>query len=640
MRAFGAAASVRLSRTLQSTNPREQPQRALVIAALGVVFGDIGTSPLYAFRECFHPDHGIAVNEANVLGLLSLILWSLILIISVKYVGIVLRADNRGEGGVLALSTLLSSASSNWRLWRPVAALGVFGAALFFGDGLITPAITILSATEGLAVATPRLEHFVLPGALAVLTMLFLLQRRGTGAMGRLFGPATLVWFITLGLLGLRWVLTHPTVLGALNPLHAISFTAHNGTAGFVTLASVFLAVTGGEALYADMGHFGRPPIRRAWFLIVLPALVLNYFGQGALLLANPNAVASPFYMMAPGWLLPFLILMATSASIIASQAVISGVFSVARQAINLGYLPRLRVLHSSQEEIGQVYVPTLNWMLFAGTLTLIIAFRSSSALAGAYGIAIASTMLIDTVLVIMLLRVRREPRHRAIIALLTAVVAVELAFFLSNLLKFDDGGWLPIAVAAVAYILMMTWQEGRRTLNWLVAKEQMPVREFLATIAGDPPHRVPGTAVYLAAEAGGIPRALLNNLKFNRVLHERNILLTFVRPEVPFVPPEQRVEVQNLGPGLHRVISRYGFMESPHVVAALRAADEAGVPYQPEQTVYVVGRENPVFAAGSGMPLWRKRLFAFMGRNSQLAAIHFGVPSHRLLEVSSQVRL
>jgi KUP system potassium uptake protein len=623
-----------------AANTRETPQRALVIAALGVVFGDIGTSPLYAFRECFHPEHGIAVNEANILGLLSLILWSLILIISVKYVGIVLRADNRGEGGVLALSTLLSSASSNWRLWAPVSALGVFGAALFFGDGLITPAITILSAMEGLTVATPRLDHFVLPGALAVLTTLFLLQRRGTGAMGRLFGPATLAWFITLGLLGLRWVIMHPTVIGALNPLHAIQFMVHNGVAGFITLASVFLAVTGGEALYADMGHFGRPPIRRGWFLVVLPALVLNYFGQGALLLANPSAVTNPFYLMAPGWLLPFLILMATSASIIASQAVISGVFSVARQAINLGYLPRLRVLHSSEEEIGQVYVPALNWMLFIGTLTLIIVFQSSSALAGAYGIAIASTMVIDSLLVIVLLRVRREPRHRPIIALLTAILAVELAFFFSNLLKFDDGGWLPIAVALIAYVLMTTWQEGRRTLNWLVAKEQMPVREFLTVIEEDPPHRVAGTAVYLAAEAGGVPRALLNNLKFNRVLHERNILLTFVRPEVPFVQPEQRVEVQNLGPGLHRVISRYGFMESPNVVAALRAAGEAGVPYQPEQTVYVVGRENPVFAAGSGMPLWRKRLFAFMGRNSQLAAIHFGVPSHRLLEVSSQVRL
>jgi KUP system potassium uptake protein len=620
---------------------RSDANAKLVLTALGVVFGDIGTSPLYAFRECLNPEHGIAVTQQNIIGLLSLILWSLVLIISIKYVAIVLRADNRGEGGVLALSTLVSSASSNWRVWAPVSAVGVFGAALFFGDGFITPAISVLSAMEGLAVATPRLEHFVLPGAIIILTALFLVQRRGTGAMGRMFGPVTLVWFVTLGLLGVRWIITKPDVVFAINPLYAVQFFAHNGWAGFVVLASVFLAVTGGEALYADMGHFGRAPIRRGWFVIVLPALVLNYFGQGALLLENPGAISNPFYLMAPGWLLPVLIVLATAATVIASQAVISGVFSITRQALNLGYLPRLRVAHSSEEEIGQVYVPTLNWLLFAGTMTLIIVFQSSSALAGAYGIAISSTMLIDSILVIMLLRVRQQERHRRLVmGVLGFIVLVEFAFFLSNLLKFDDGGWLPIAVAILAYVLMTTWQEGRRTLNWLVAKEQMPVRDFLALIEREPPVRVAGTAVYLASEAGGMPRALLNNLRFNRVLHQRNVLLTFVRPEMPFVSPENRVEIQNLGEGLCRIIARYGFMESPNVVAALRSAEEAGVPYEPEQTVYVVGRENPVFAVGSGMPLWRKRLFAFMGRNSQLAAIHFGVPSHRLLEVSSQVRL
>ncbi|HXS89968.1 MAG TPA: potassium transporter Kup [Steroidobacteraceae bacterium] len=613
----------------------------LVLTALGVVFGDIGTSPLYAFRECLNPEHGIAVTQQNIIGILSLILWSLVLIISIKYVAIVLRADNRGEGGVLALSTLVSSASSNWRVWGPVSAFGVFGAALFFGDGFITPAISVLSAMEGLAVATPRLEHFVLPGAMIILTALFLVQRRGTGAMGRMFGPVTLVWFVTLALLGTRWIITRPDVVFAINPLYAVQFFTNNGWAGFVTLASVFLAVTGGEALYADMGHFGRAPIRRGWFVIVLPALVLNYFGQGALLLENPSAISNPFYLMAPGWLLPILIVLATAATVIASQAVISGVFSITRQALNLGYLPRLRVAHSSEEEIGQVYVPTLNWLLFAGTMTLIVVFQSSSALAGAYGIAISSTMLIDSILVIMLLRVRpQEPRRRLVMGVLGFIALIEFAFFLSNSLKFDDGGWLPIAVAILAYVLMTTWQEGRRTLNWLVAKEQMPVRDFLALIEREPPVRVAGTAVYLASEAGGMPRALLNNLRFNRVLHQRNVLLTFVRPEMPFVSPETRVEIQNLGEGLCRVIARYGFMESPNVVAALRSAEEAGVPYEPEQTVYVVGRENPVFAVGSGMPLWRKRLFAFMGRNSQLAAIHFGVPSHRLLEVSSQVRL
>jgi KUP system potassium uptake protein len=619
---------------------RNGADRKLVLTALGVVFGDIGTSPLYALRECLNPEHGLTVSHDNILGLLSLILWSLVLVISIKYVGIVLRADNRGEGGVLALSTLLSTASTNWKLWAPVSAVGLFGAALFFGDGFVTPAISILSAMEGLTVATPKLERFVLPGAVMILTALFLIQRHGTGAMGRLFGPITLVWFVTLALLGLRWVITMPSVLLAINPLHAVNFFINNGSVAFVTLASVFLAVTGGEALYADMGHFGRSPIRRGWFMIVWPALLLNYFGQGALLLSNPEAIVNPFYLLAPSWLLPLLIVLATCATVIASQAVISGVFSITRQALNLGYLPRLRVLHSSEEEIGQVYVPSVNWLLFAGTLTLILSFRSSSALAGAYGIAISSTMLIDSILVIMLLRVRKEPHNRKLIALLSFILLVELAFFLSNSLKFDDGGWLPVVVAIGIYILMSTWQEGRRTLAWLIARDQMPVRDFLTMIEKDPPLRVHGTAVYLAAEAGGMPRALLNNLKFNRVLHERNILLTFVRPEVPFVQAEERIDVQNIGDGLCRITARYGFMETPNVVAALRGAEEKGVAYEPDQTVYVVGRENPTFTTGSGMPLWRKRLFAFMGRNSQLAAIHFGVPSHRLLEVSSQVRL
>ncbi len=619
---------------------RSGANRKLLITALGVVFGDIGTSPLYALRECFNPAHGIAVTESNVLGLLSLILWSLLLVISVKYIAIVLRADNRGEGGVLALSTLLSAASRDWRLWAPVTAVGLFGAALFFGDGFITPAISVLSAMEGLTVATPRLERFVLPGAVLILTLLFFAQRHGTGVMGRLFGPITLAWFIVLAALGVRSLVNSPGVLLAINPLHAVQFFADNGVAGFVILSSVFLAVTGGEALYADMGHFGRAPIRRGWFLIVLPALMLNYFGQGALLLQNPQAITNPFYLLAPTWMLPLLIVLAAAATVIASQAVISGVFSVARQALNLGFLPRLRVLHSSEEEIGQIYVPAVNWMLFVGTMIVVLSFRSSAALAGAYGIAISSAMLIDGVMVLMLLHIRKETGRGALIALLTLLVMIDLAFFLSNMLKFDDGGWLPIAAAIIVYTLMSTWQEGRRALNWQVAKEQMPVRDFLALMEKDPPHRVEGTAVYLASEAGGMPRALLNNLRFNRVLHERNVLLTFVRPEIPFVPPEDRVEVQDLGPGLCRIIARYGFMESPNVVAALRVAEEKGVAYEPEQTVYFVGRENPVFATGSGIPLWRKRLFALMGRNSQLAAIHFGVPSHRMLEVSSQVRL
>jgi KUP system potassium uptake protein len=623
-----------------ATSAHAGADRKLIIGALGVVFGDIGTSPLYAFRECLDPHHGIAPTPENILGLLSLIVWSMTLVISVKYVAIIMRADNRGEGGVLALSTLLLGVTRNWKLWGPIGGLGLFGAALFFGDGFITPPVSILGAIEGVAVAAPGLNHFIVPITLIILISLFVAQRRGTGAIGKAFGPVMLVWFATLALLGLRWIIVHPEVLFALNPWHAIRFLISNGPSGFIVLSSVFLAVTGGEALYADMGHFGRHPIRMGWFTITFPALVLNYFGQGAVMLHTPEAIQSPFYYLAPSWALAPLILLATMAAIIASQAVISGVFTVTRQALNLGYLPRLRVLHSSREEIAQVYVPTVNWLLCIGTLLLVISYGSSTALAGAYGIAISSTMLIDAVLVILLLRFSRAKNWRLTTAILAVIAILDVLFVASNSLKFAAGGWLPITVAALVYLLMTTWHEGRRTLNWVIAKEQMPVRDFLAMIEKDPPLRVPGSAVYLAAEAGGMPRALLNNLKFNRVLHERNILLTFVRPEIPLVAPEDRVEIQNFGPGLCRVIARYGFMESPNVVAALRSAEEKGVPYEPEQTVYVVGRENPVFATGSGMPLWRKRLFALMGRNSQLAAIHFGVPSHRVLEVSSQVKL
>ena len=617
----------------------EQSPSRILIAALGVVFGDIGTSPLYAFRTCFNPHNHVPVSSSSVLGLLSMIVWSLILIISVKYVGVMLRADNRGEGGVLSLSTLLSTASRNWRIWSPVGAVGLFGAALFFGDGLITPAVSVLSAVEGLAIAAPELHRFVLPGAVLILTSLFFVQRRGTGAMGQLFGPVTLVWFITLGLLGLAWIARNPKVIAAINPVHAVEFIFNNGTAGFVVLASVFLSVTGGEALYADMGHFGRAPIRRAWFLIVLPSLILNYFGQGALLLTDPTAVRNPFYLMAPPWLLPPLILLASAATVVASQAVISGVFSITRQALNLGYLPRIRILHSSEHEIAQVYVPVVNWMLFVGVLGLVLGFGNSDALAGAYGIAISSTMVIDSVLVIMLIYIKRWIYWRALIAVMIPIFLIEVAFFSSNMLRFPHGGWLPVLAAAIVYLLMSTWHEGRRTLNWLIAKDQVPTRDFLTEVEKQEPVRVPGTAVYLASEASGIPRSLMHNLRFNRVLHERIVMLTFVQPEVPFVPPEERVEAESIAAGIERIVARYGYMETPSVVAALRAADEQGVAYKPEETVYVVGRENPVLARSSGMPMWRKRLFALMGRNSQLASIHYGLPTHRVLEIGTQVK-
>lgn len=611
-----------------------------MVGALGVVFGDIGTSPLYALSECFKSHNNIALSTSNILGVLSLIFWSLALIIAGKYIGIVMRADNKGEGGILALSTLLVRASNNWRLWSPVAALGLFGAALFLGDGFITPAISVLSAMEGISVASPAFGRFVVPGSVLVLTFLFMAQKRGTGAVSKAFGPVMLVWFAVLALLGVLAIAKEPKVLLAFSPYYAAHFFAHNGWAGFVTLSSVFLAITGGEALYADMGHFGRAPIRSAWLMIAMPALVLNYFGQGALLISNPQAISNPFYLLAPAWALPLLIILATAATVIASQALISGVFSVARQAINLGYLPRLKVQHSSEEEIGQVYLPSMNWLLFTGTVLLVLGFGSSSALANAYGIAVSSNMVMVSIMLILLLRSVQWRYHRAITIMLMVTAAIEVCFFIANMMKFFSGGWLPLVIGASAYLLMSTWYEGRKNLNWLLTTQQISTRDFLAQLEKEPPRRVAGTAVYLVSEASGIPRSLTQNLRFNGVLHERNLLLTFSSAEVPTVPAEERITVQLIAPGLCRVVARYGFMETPNIIAALRGAEEKGLEFKPDETTYIVGRENPVLTTGSGMPIWRKRMFAIMGRNAQLAAIHFGVPAHRVIEIGSQVRL
>jgi len=610
------------------------------LAALGVVFGDIGTSPLYAFRQCFTAPSGVSNIESNVFGILSLIFWSLIMVISVKYVAVMLKADNRGEGGVLALSTLLAGVTRNWKMWTPIGVMGLLGAALFFGDGILTPAISVLSAVEGLTVATPQLQPFVIPVTLVVLLFLFSAQKKGTGTVGRVFGPVMILWFITIGLLGLLKILQVPRVMQAINPFYAIEFFANNGWQGFVALSAVFLAVTGGEALYADMGHFGRLPIRNAWMRLVLPALTLNYFGQGALLLTEPTAAANPFYLMAPAWALPPLIVLATAATIIASQAVISGVFSVTTQALNLGYLPRIRVRHSSETEIGQVYVPSMNWALFAGTVLLVLAFRSSDALAGAYGVAVSSTMLMAGIMVYMLAYMTKKDHRLLVLSLLLAISLIDIAFFLSNALKFFDGGWFPVTVAIVIYTLMITWHEGRRTLNWTIAREQVSARDFLKALATTPPQRVPGTAVYLVSEASIIPRSMTQSVRFYGAMHERNVLLTFVSADAPRLAPEERVTIETLPSGLFRVIARYGFMEQPNVVAALKGADELGLEYKPQETVYIVGHDAAIVTTHKGMPMWRKRLFAFMSRNSQMASMHYGVPMHRVIEIGSQTAL
>ena len=622
----------------QATSP--QATRALTVAALGVVFGDIGTSPLYALRQCFTSPGGVTLTHANILGVLSLIFWSLLVVISIKYVVLTLRVDNRGEGGVLALSALLGNATRNWRFWQPVAVAGMLGAALFFGDGVLTPAISVLSAVEGVAVASPGLQQFVVPLTVAILIALFAVQRKGTGAVGRVFGPIIIAWFVALGVLGLVHIVQVPAVLAALDPLHALRFLTTNRWPAFVTLSAVFLAVTGGEALYADIGHFGRVPISRAWFRLVLPTLTLNYFGQGALLLRDAAAIQNPFYLLAPAWLLVPLIVLATAATIIASQAVISGVFSVASQALNLGYLPRLRILQSSATAIGQIYVPSVNWTLMLGTALLVIGFGSSEALAGAYGIAVSATMSLAGIMMVALTFLQQRRHRIALLTLLVAISIVDLAFFCSNALRVTEGGWIPIVTALGVYTLMATWREGRRLLNWTVAREQTSTADFIKGLERDPPNRVPGTAVYLTGEASIIPRPLIQQVRLQRSLHERSIVLTFVRAEVPRLTPEERVAVATLAPGIFRVVARYGFMEQPDAVAALRLADEQGLKFDPGSTMYVVGRNTPIVTGKRTMAMWRKRLFALMARNSQVAYRYFGVPTHRLLEVGGQTEL
>jgi KUP system potassium uptake protein len=572
-----------ITRALPLSAPAARARhRTLTIGALGVVFGDIGTSPLYAFRQCFTAPHGVALTQLNVMGVLSLIFWSLILVISLKYVAIMLRADNRGEGGVLALSTLVANSTRNWKLWRPVALVGVLGAALFFGDGMLTPAISVLSAVEGLEVVAPRLQSWVLPITIVILLALFAAQKKGTEKVGRIFGPIIIVWFISLGVLGLKQILTNPQVLLALNPMYAMRLFAANGVSGFLVLSAVFLVVTGGEALYADVGHFGRRPIRDAWSSIVLPALTLNYLGQGALVLENPNLISNPFYLLAPDWALGPMIVLATAATIIASQAVISGVFSVTSQAMNLGYLPRIRVVHSSSEAMGQIYVPAANWIVFCGTLLLVLGFQSSDALASAYGIAVSATMLLAGLLVIQWRLSQPIPHRWAWLLLLGFITTIDVAFFSSNVLRALDGGWVPIGTALLIYTIMSTWNEGRRQMNWSMALKQASAADFIRDLQRNPPQTVAGTAIYLTNESSSIPRALSQQLAFQRVLHERVIILTFARAEIPRIAPQERVRVETLAPNLYRVTARYGFMEQPDTIAALRLADRVGIFYEP----------------------------------------------------------
>ena len=617
------------------------PGFALTVAAIGVVFGDIGTSPLYALRACFDAVSGVPLNEASVFGVLSLIFWALALTISVKYIGIVLRADNDGEGGVLALTTLVLKDSERTQTRaKLIGLIGLAGCALFYGDGVITPAVTVLGALEGLAVAEPSLERLVVPLSLFVLLWLFSFQRRGTGAIGRLFGPFMLVWFIALAALGLRMIITNPSILMAANPLYAIQFLGAHAGVGFAVLGAVFLAVTGGEALYADLGHFGRTPIARAWFLIVWPCLLLNYFGQGALLLAQPAAVANPFYLLAPAWAVVPLLLLATAASVIASQAVISGVFAITQQCQQLGFIPRLKIQYPSSESIGQVYVPAVNWLVCATTLLLVLGFRSSGAIANAYGVGVSFTMLIDSLLMILLLLGATQPRARASLALMWVVLVVDLAFVSANLLKVPTGGWFPLAFGLLVFWLMRTWQAGRVIVTERMRREERTAEWFVQFLSATPPVRVAGLAVFLTSSTRGIPRTLVRNVKLNGVLREHNILLTVQTERIPRLLRGSRFQIQPVAPSVTRVIARVGFMEMPNIPKLLQEAERAGLGVRTEDAVYFIGHDDIVLSDAPGMWRWRKLLFLFLAHNSQFAGTSFGIPPTRLMEVGGQVEI
>jgi KUP system potassium uptake protein len=626
---------------LKTEDGSKSRRAALLIGSLGVVYGDIGTSPLYALRECFGGQHGVAPTPAHALGIVSLVLWTLIIIVCLKYLVFVMRANNRGEGGDLALLALIHQSMDGGK--KPIGKvllLGVLGASLLYGDGMITPAVTVLSSVEGLGVATPQLRPFILPISLAILVGLFYFQKHGTGRLGSVFGPVMLVWFVTLGILGIRGILMAPEILGAASPHHGLAFLLESPRTSFIVLGAVFLCVTGAEALYADMGHFGPTPIRRAWFGIVFPGLILNYFGQGALVLKNPEAVQNPFYLLAPPWALYPLIGLATAAAVIASQALISGAYSITMQAIQMGLLPRLNIRHTSENTKGQIYIPPVNWFLMIACLGLVLSFKNSSALAGAYGIAVSVAMTITTCL--FFVASRRVWKWPLWLAILTAGIflAVELAFVAANGLKILQGGWFPLAVSAGLCLLMMTWHTGRRILRDRLSGAFLSLDLFLEDMERTPPKRVTGTAIYLSGNPGGTPLALLHNLKHNKVLHERVIILTISTQDVPFVRMKHKLKVEKVRPDVWRVIGNYGFMEQPDIPKLLAQAGDHGLPFEMNRATFFLSRETIVAGKSRGMAGWRRQIFAAMARNAQSATAFFNLPANRVVELGMQVEL
>lgn len=613
----------------------------LTLTALGVVFGDIGTSPLYALKECFTLPNGVTPTPDNVYGVLSLIVWALTLVVTVKYVTFILRADNNGEGGILALLALIMQQNRRGKDGGPrrvLIVLGLFGAALLYGDGVITPPVSVLGAVEGLNVIAPALESWVWLLAIVILIVLFAGQRFGTDRVGRLFGPVMLVWFTTIAVLGISGFRQHPGVLRALSPGYAVRFFIAHGWHGFVILGSVVLAVTGAEALYADMGHFGRKPIQLAWLSLVFPCLLLNYFGQGALLLANPKAAENPFYLLAPAGLQVPLLILATMAAIVASQALISGAFSLTQQAVQLGFAPRVNIKHTSVEEAGQIYIPEVNAALAVGCVAIVIGFRTSSALAAAYGIAVTGTMAITTLLFYVVARQRWQwPRSRAL-ALSGLFLTVDLAFFGANMLKIAAGGWVPLMIAVSLYVLMATWKRGRALLSSQLRDASLPLDTFLADVARRQPPRVPGTAVFMTSLSGGAPVVLLHHLKHNKMLHEQVVLLSVHTADVPEVNEAEALTVEPLGEGFYRVVVEYGFMQSPNVPAVMQLLASHGVRARPMDTSYYLGRERLLPIGRSRMQRWRKELFVFMSRNARSATEFFNIPPNRVVELGTQI--
>ena len=616
------------------------PLALMGLAALGIVYGDIGTSPLYAFKEAFAHGSGIDPTAGNVMGVVSLIFWSLILVVSVKYIGFILRADNRGEGGIMALVALATVRTKNPKMLTVMVMLGMFGAALLYGDGTITPAISVLSAVEGLSAATPFFTPYVVPITVVILVALFLVQRRGTAGIGAMFGPVMLLWFAVLGLMGIRGIVEHPAVLAAVDPQYAVAFFANNGFAGFVILGTVFLAVTGAEALYADMGHFGRRPIRLAWICVALPGLVLNYFGQAGLLITDPKLGDHTFYSLAPEFLLYPLVILATVATVIASQAIITGIFSLTRQAIQLGFLPRMQIVHTDGETEGQIYMPAINWMLMIATIGLVLGFQSSSNLSSAYGLAVSLDMVFTTLLAAMV--AIRWGWHPVVVGLLVAVaLVIDLAFFGANSLKIVEGGWYPLVVAIVLFVVMTTWRRGRELVIELTSDGDTDIDEELAKAVADGVPRVPGTAVFLGAEPSGATWRWRRHLVINRVLHEHIIFLNVRNTGEPRVATADRLEIKELSNGAARVIVRYGYLQSPDVPVALRLCERAGLDVDLDDIMYFSGRTTVVRARHDRCMIgWRQSLFAFLMRNAVRPADYFRLPADRVMEVGLQVEL